>query len=271
MIPSRWFAVVLFGAAACGTTTSATPPDAAPDVAPDVAPADVTPDVTPADVTPPRDAAPPIDATATDADTDGSVLPPSDVGPLRVDGGALGVPPWAPLDVRTSTSCPPLVACGGALPGTWDVSGGCIDVPLPPQLMMCPGAEVTRSVGRARGRVTFGPLIADRAAQWEVEVELRIPMFCASFVGGCDAVQRAIRGAIADSACVTERTGDCRCAARQGGTIDDADGYTSMSNQIVSATLMRRWDYCVDGTRLRYRDVTAMGAREPGTIELTRR
>ena len=125
--------------------------------------------------------------------------------------------------------------------------------------------------GRARGRVTFGPLIADRAAQWEVEVELFIPSLCASVVGGCDGVQSAIRGAIPDSACVTEGGGNCRCAARQGGALRDGDGYASVGNQIVSASLMRRWDYCVEGARLRYRDVSATGAREPGTVELTRR
>jgi hypothetical protein len=275
----RWLTLVLLGAAACGTTTSGgAPPDASVDAATDITTAtDVT---TVTDVTTITDGTTATDVIVTDVtandgtivtDAGTAVLPPSDIGELPIDGGALGAPRWAALDVRTTTSCPPLAACGGALPGTWDVSGGCFEVPVPAQLMMCPGARVTRSTGRARGRVTFGPLIADRAAQWEVEVELFIPSLCASFVGGCDGVQSAIRGAIPDSACVTEGGGNCRCAARQGGALRDGDGYASVGNQIVSASLMRRWDYCVEGARLRYRDVSATGAREPGTVELTRR
>ena len=41
-----------------------------------------------------------------------------------------------------------------------------------------------------------------------------------------------------------------------------ADGYTTEGGQIVSATLMRRWDYCIDGDALRYRDVSAREPRE---------
>ncbi len=214
---------------------------------------------------------PSTDVSTSDAASDGPLLPPLDSGTLLDDAGALGEPAWAPLDVRTTTTCAPLAACGGAEVGTWDVSGGCIDVPVPAQLMSCPGARVSRSTGRARGRVTFASGFARRAAQWEVEVELAVPMLCASFVGGCGGLQGIIRGALPDSACSTESNGDCRCAARQSCAVRDADGYTTMSNQIVSAVLGKRWDYCVDGARLRYRDATPTGAREPGTIELTRR
>lgn len=245
------------GDASAPSDTSTTPDTTATDViATDVIATDVTITDTPAS-----------DVAA----SDGPLLPPLDSGTLLEDAGALGEPPWAPLDVRTTTSCPPLVACGGAEAGTWDVSGGCIDVPIPSQLMSCPGARVSRSVGRARGRVTFASGFARRAAQWEVEVELAVPTLCASFVGGCSGLQGIVRGAFPDSVCATESNGDCRCAARQSGAIRDADGYTTVNNQIVSAVLGKRWDYCVDGARLRYRDATPTGAREPGTIELTRR
>jgi hypothetical protein len=33
---------------------------------------------------------------------------------------------------------------------------------------------------------------------------------------------------------------------------------------------MRRWDYCIQGDALRYRDVSAREPREPGVITLRR-
>jgi len=237
---------------------------------PDAAPMDVA---TPMDVAAPMDAAAPPDVTPDVAPAgDGPLLPPTDAPPLLNDAGALGEPPWVALEVRTTTSCPPLAPCGGVVAGTWDVAGGCFDLPVPADLMRCPGARVTRATGRARGRVTFGPIIADRAAQWEVEAELAVPAVCASFVGGCAGLQAAVRGAFPDSACAAEgAAGDCRCAVRQTGALRDGDGYTTRDNQIVSATAGRRWNYCVTGDRLRYRDASAAEPREPGTIELLRR
>ena len=227
----------------------------------------------------PRDVpvTPPIDAPVVARDApavspaDGSVLPPRDAGPLPLDGGALGEPAWASLEVRAGDACPPLAACGGPEGGTWDVSGGCIEVPLPAQLMTCPGARVTRTSGRARGRVTFAAGFARRASQWEVEAEIFIPQLCAAFVGGCAAIADLVRPALPDSACVTAAGGDCRCAARQSGAIDDGDRYSVTASQIVSTSSGKRWDYCVAGDRLRYLDVSGVGAREPGPIELTRR
>jgi len=250
--------------AACASPAVVSAPDASSPDAP-------APDASSPDALSPDAPAP--DASSPDAlSPDAPLLPPTDAGPLLPDAGTLGEPPWVPLEVRTTTSCPPLVACGGAVAGTWDVAGGCFDLPVPAELMRCPGARVTSATGRARGRVAFGPVIAARAAQWEVQAELTIPALCAAAVGGCDAIQGAIRGAFPDSACVAEGAArDCRCAVRQTGSLRDGDGYTTMNNQIVSATAGRRWDYCVTGDRLRYRDASTSGAREPGTIELLRR
>lgn len=208
------------------------------------------------------------DVPATPADA--GLLPPSDLGAFPRDSG-LGDPPWVPVDVRTMMACEPLMACGGDVVGTWDVSGGCIEVPLGEALGRCPGARVTRAEGRARGRVTFTGAVAIRAAQWSAEVEVFVPALCASFVGGCAGIQAAMRAVSPTAVCAAEGIGDCRCAARQTGELSDGDGYTTSRDQIVSATLQRRWDYCVRGARLRYRDASPTGPREPGIIELTRR
>ncbi|MEZ4392333.1 MAG: hypothetical protein R3A48_14695 [Polyangiales bacterium] len=182
-----------------------------------------------------------------------------------------GEPPWVEVDVRTGGPCDPVTACGGEVEATWDVAGACIEVPLDETLMRCPGASVTRRGGRARGRVTFGSRVARRSAEWSAEVETMIPAVCASFVGGCEAIQSAARLAVPDTTCETLASGACRCLARQSGRIDDGDGYVTERGQIVSSSLGRRWDYCVQGDLLRYRDVSATGPREPGTITLRRR
>lgn len=257
---------------ACSASGPGTVPDAATDAPTTDTPAatdtPVTVDVPAATDTPAvADSGSPVDAPA-DA---GSPLPPRDAGPLPLDGGSLGEPAWVALDVRTSSSCPPLAPCGGDEAGTWDVGGGCIDVPIPSQLMACPGARVTRASGRARGRVTFAAGFARRASQWEVETELFVPQLCAAFVGGCPGLQAAIRASYPDSVCVAEGAGDCRCTARQAGSIDDADRYAISGGQIVSATSGKRWNYCVAGADLRYQDVSGSGPREPGIIRLTRR
>lgn len=263
----------------CGCSASSSAGDAAADVpvtsdAPVVVDAPTVRDaatVDAPDVVDVLDASSPRDGAVDAATTDGPLLPPWDAGTLLADAGALGEPAWASLEVRTTTPCEALTACGGDEVGTWDVSGGCIDLPVPSQLMLCPGAMVTRTSGRARGRVTFASGFARRAAQWEVEAEIVIPQLCASFAGGCAGIESLVRGSLPDAACVANAAGDCRCAARQTGSLADNDAYTTERNQIVSATLNKRWDYCVAGTTLRYHDVSTTGPVEPGIIALTRR
>jgi hypothetical protein len=254
---------------ACGASGGAVGQDAGNDTG-----AALDTGVAPVDVGMPTEAAVDVPA-ARDTSVAVDAGPPDtgvDAGPLFEDGGTLGEPAWAPLDVRTTTSCPPLAACGGAVESTWDVGGGCFDLPVPAELMQCPGASVTGAEGRARGRVTFAGGIARRAAEWEVQATVMVPAVCAGFLGGCGGLEATVRGFIPDTRCTMESgTGACRCVARQRGQLRDGDGYTTTATQIVSATLNKRWDYCVAGETLRYRDVSEGGAREPGTIELRRR
>lgn len=214
-----------------------------------------------------------LDATADTAmRSDAPILSPIDAGDPFGDAGALGPPAWVPIEVRTRGTCDPLVPCGGDVVGTWDVTGACVEVPIPDALFECPGATAT-GTGMARGRVTFDGTIAVRTAQSIVNVEVFVPSLCAGFIGGCGALETMLESAVADSACVTEPAG-CRCAARQAFEIDDGDAYTVEGNEIVSATLMKRWAYCITGDGLRYQDTTPAGSsapREAGIIELGRR
>ncbi len=197
----------------------------------------------------------------------------SDVPNPFADAGPLGEPAWVPITVLTMGTCPALTACGGDVVGTWDVSGACIEVPIESALAACPGAMVTRREGRARGRVVFGaaPMIARRVAQSEATVEMFVPDVCATAVGGCATLQALIQRGAPGATCTATPTGSCNCTASASYTIDDGDGYSVMGNEIVSATLNKRWEYCVADNVLRYRDTSTSGAREPGTISLRRR
>jgi hypothetical protein len=219
--------------------------------------------------TPVPDAAPP--------DRDGSLLPPIDGGNPFGDAGALGEPAWADVDVHyDGTECDALVPCGGDVVGTWDVTGGCFELPnIETMIALCPGATITTRTARARGRVSFDGTFARRLAQSEVEIEVFVPAICASFAGGCDGIETQVQMRVPDSACVASAAGDCTCAARQIGVIDDADAYTIEGNEIVSSTGAKRWAYCISGTAgsrsLSYEDVSPSGTREPGIIELGER
>lgn len=209
----------------------------------------------------------PSDDVATRGDA--PILPPVDAGDPFGDAGALGTPEWVPLEVLTMGTCAPLTPCGGDVVGTWDVTGACVEVPLPDALFACPGATAVGS-GMGRGRVTFTGTVAIRTAQSVVSVEVFVPTVCAGLIGGCAGLETMLQGAVADSACVTETTG-CRCAARQHFEIDDGDAYTIVGNEIVSTTSGKHWAYCVSGGTLTYEDTSPAGAtapREEGIIEL---
>ena len=212
------------------------------------------------------------DAAATDggaARDGGPILPPVDGGDPFGDAGPLGTPAWVDLEVLTRGECTPVAACGGAVLGTWDVTGGCVAVPIEDAISECPGAAVTRRSGRGRGRVHFDGAIARRVAQSEVVIEVRVPSLCASFVGGCPGIESLMRMQAPDSACATGAGGDCNCAVRQLTAIDDTDAYTTTATQIVGS--VKRWDYCISGDSLSYEDASPSGPREPGVIVLGRR
>ncbi|MBI2395825.1 MAG: hypothetical protein HYV09_40045 [Deltaproteobacteria bacterium] len=225
------------------------------------------------DATPGVDAGPGVDATpGVDASTGDAILPPVDVGDPFGDAGPLGTPPWVPVEVRTSSSkCTPLAPCGGAVVGTWDVAGICVDLEIDERFFTCPGAKVLSAGGRARGRVVFTASTARRIGQSEVLVDLFLPSYCAAAVGGCGKVEAQIKATNPDAACVTAAAGDCTCQVRRVTSIDEYGGYAISSSEIVATTGTKRWAYCVAGTALKYEDVSPSGPKEPGIVTLGRR
>ncbi len=182
------------------------------------------------------------------------------------DAGELGDPEWVPIDVVDPGECV-FAACGGDVVGTWDVTGGCIEVETPSELDRCPGATIEYR-GRARGRVVFTDTTVDRVGQSEVEAEVFVPAICAMFAGGCSGIEDAVAGAGAEASCVEDASGNCDCIAFSSFVIDDMDTYTIEGNEIVGAG-GKRFEYCIeDGGPFTYRDTSPSGTREPGQVEL---
>jgi hypothetical protein len=198
----------------------------------------------------------------------GNILPPDDAGSPFGDSGALGDPQWVALTVLTDGSmCTPLTPCGGDITGTWDVSGGCVAYDLSQLTSRCPGSTAS-ATGRSRGRVVFDGTHAQRVSESQVDLQVGVPAFCANFVGGCMGIQTQLRMQAPDSACVTQTDGSCYCQAQYDYVINDADGYTTMNNEIIGASSGKMWAYCVNGSTLTYQDNSTSGMREPGIITL---
>lgn len=209
------------------------------------------------------DAGPMLDAATADASA-------GDAAPSWPDAG-LPPPPWVELTVGPAGGCVPFVACGGDVVGTWDTHGGCFEIDLEPTLEACPGAAVTRRSGRGRGRVVFGADgFGHRVAEAVVEVEVFFPALCAA-VFSCEMLEAAMARAVTEASCAPDGDGNCDCLARELVRIDQRDAYRTESNEIVSISSGKRWEYCVEGDRLDYRDTSPSGPREPGSVELIRR
>jgi hypothetical protein len=150
------------------------------------------------------------------------------------------------------------------------VSGGCVAFTQVNTLRsVCPDATVS-GMGTARGRVSFaaGTMTRDLHVDWRGRVG--IPSYCASLVGGCGTVADTVRAYVpgATVSCPGDGSGGCACTLSIDSTTADTSPYRIEGNQIVRASDGRRWDYCVSGTSLRYRETT--GALEPGTFAFTR-
>lgn len=238
-----------------------------------------------------RDARAALDASAPDASVPDASVPdgavadagirdsgadagPADSGPpdagLTWPDPGRPAPDWVELTVGPAGSCPALTPCGGDIVGTWDLSGGCFEVDIESAIASCPGAMVTRREGRGRGRVRFESSgAAHRVAESVVETDLFFPAVCAAFFS-CTMLEDAMRGVVDEASCVADSGSNCECTASLSTTIDDMDTYSTMADEIVGGFSGKRWEYCVDGEQLRYRDSSPTEPREPGTVTLRR-
>jgi hypothetical protein len=143
-------------------------------------------------------------------------------------------------------------------------------VVTPEDLAMCPGGEIRSAMARTRGRVTFDGAIATRSAETEVDAEIFVPRICTIFAGGCDAIEANLRMSTPDTDCSLDAASNCVCMLHQVSSFMERVRYSTTATQIVFAT-GRRWNYCIRGDEMTYRDVSTRVTPEGGVIELGRR
>jgi hypothetical protein len=193
----------------------------------------------------------------------------TDSGSIGADAGPA---PDVEFEVRVDgTTCPALTSCGGEVEGAWQVSGGCVDFGSVASLLrtLCSGATIT-GIAVANGRISFSGGMMQRDLRFEGRGAVGVPAGCASLAGGCpgaaDQIRRAVPGLTVT--CAATPGGACDCPVTLAPLLVDEGPYRIDGNQIVRTSDGRRWDYCVSGTSLRYRETT--GTLEPGTFAFTR-
>ena len=187
-----------------------------------------------------------------------------------------GAPPGAdaahaePADftISVAASCPSS-PCGGAVLGTWDYASLCIPEAelLDPIKAFCPTATLLSASGTGRGRVTFGALSVVRDIDWSGTGSLNVPEACS--LGGCANAQAALRMVPSFATATCTGTADCACTVPLSGSTLGEDAYTQAGSQLKLAT-GHDYDYCVSGSTLTYKDVTA-ATSELGVATLIKR
>ncbi len=207
---------------------------------------------------------------------EGGGLPQSDAGNGN-DSAAQGdsaigndssvVPPDAkPVDVTFSASCPKVNPCGGAVVGTWDYTGVCIDDPLAGFKQQCPSATVQSQKGTVKGRVVFDALKVTRTSSVSYSASITVPVECSG--GQCALVQQALSKSF-DSATCKASGGGCACDVALTTNANEANGYTVQGNQ-VKISDGSTYDFCVAGAKLSYVP-SGSNKEQPGAYEMTKK
>ncbi len=179
-------------------------------------------------------------------------------------GGTL--PDVAPVDVTFAGSCPAATPCGGAVVGTWDYTGVCVDDPLAALTQQCPTATVESQKGTVKGRVAFGATTVKRTSTFAYTASITLPAAC-SF-GQCAELQRTLAKTFKTASCKAAG-GGCACDLGTGSESNQEDAYTVERNTINIAD-GSSYDFCVAGSSLSY---TPKGKADdaPGAYTLTKR
>jgi hypothetical protein len=171
-------------------------------------------------------------------------------------------PPDPPGDapITLSGSCPDFDPCGGDEDGRWEYAEVCAEPDFEAVREACPAAMI-EGMGTVRGTVVFAGGVVTRSATSHVEATVTFPASC-GVTPYCAALGAMIGGTCAPSGA------DCVCDVVDDGTTSESDPYTVDGNQIVLSD-GTRYDYCVDGGRLTYREL-GDSPSERGVAELSR-
>jgi hypothetical protein len=198
--------------------------------------------------------------------TDAGPGPDPDAGPEPdpdpVDAGPDPEPEPSTRDatVRLAEACEGFDPCGGDEGGRWEYAEVCAEPDFGAARELCPSATVEGS-GTVRGTVTFAGGTVTRDATSHVEMTVTFPASC-GVTPYCSMLGAMIGGSCNPSG------GDCVCDVVDDARTTTATAYAASGSQIVLED-GTRYDYCVDGGRLVYREL-GDEASERGVARLER-
>ncbi len=223
----------------------------------------------------------PIDSGMRDTSAlvDSSVLMDSSAVDAGNDTGAQGDagdggPKTGALTFR---GCAALTPCGGAVPGTWDFTGGCLEDPLASFRAACPGLVERSARGTLQGSVAFTGGSASgavsRTLQISVVADVTFPSSCVA-PATCTLVPLLIGGYLPGATATCSGTTSCLCTITYNRSENASTTYTTAGNSIAFAN-GETFDYCITGARMQYRQ-TATAPGQPadltaGLLSLERR
>lgn len=163
-------------------------------------------------------------------------------------------------------SCVAPAACGGAVEGTWDYAGGCIDDPFAAVKQQCPSATTSNVTGSIAGTVNFVGDGLYRKAKASFSGTITLPVTC-TMGAPCSAIQSAMTSAFDTVTCTG--TSSCDCVVTSHVDVEDATTFTVSGNTLTTAD-GNTYDYCVAGAQMTERQ-TNSNATERGNFSLKKR
>jgi hypothetical protein len=181
------------------------------------------------------------------------------------DGGTKPAASTKPEPVDIDGTCSAFAACGGALSGTYDYTGGCLTNAFAAARQQCPAIDVSGANVTVTGSIYFlTPGTLARDVTTRVTGTIVVPASCAA--GQCNLIQTAL-GAGFDSVTCTGSS-SCTCTVAKTDVERASEAYTITGNRVLTAS-GETYDYCTQAATLGYEGKSA--GTEVGIWQLKKR
>ena len=160
----------------------------------------------------------------------------------------------------TYGSCEAFTKCGGALVGSWKVTGGCLGPEtLAPVKAQCPTLKESDVTIRASGTLDITATNVKRNTTTDVSAKLLVPKSCVQ-IPSCAAVEFGLRAGVGggprfETAKCADVGASCDCAVAVKLTETSDETYT-VNDGVLTTAADRTYEHCVQGNKLRYRETT---------------
>jgi hypothetical protein len=188
----------------------------------------------------------------------------------NVDSG--GSSSGAPKTPITYGQCAAFTKCGGAVIGSWKVTGGCLsEDQFADAKAKCPGLKESNVVIKGDGTLNIDATIVKRDTAVNVTAKVEIPKSCVSLAPDCATVATGLQLGVGgplkfDKATCAEKGASCECDVESTFAEKTEDAYTISSDGVLTTTgtQTRTYDYCVTANKNVYKETT----NDPKTLKL---